>query len=152
MPKCHKLYPNCQWTVTHCWPNLALDTVLLTEIYWSYTTHIVRVCFTPPLKPTPKRDLKCKKMFKLTFNLLPWQAFMNFCVIILLNTSLQLRTNFLLLFIPRYPSFILAQQFQPFYPKQQLVNSTSFRFYNVFLLQILECAIPIQLNISHAEG
>ena len=68
MPKCHKFYPNCQWTVTHCWPNLTLDTVLLTKVYWSYSTHIVRVCFTLLLKPTFKRDLKRKSNVQITFN------------------------------------------------------------------------------------
>ena len=68
MPKCHKFYPNCQWTVTHCWPNLALDTIRLTKVYWSYSTHIVRVCFTPLLKPTLKRDLKRKSNVQITFN------------------------------------------------------------------------------------
>ena len=68
MPKCHEFYPNCQWTVTHCWPNLTLDTVLLTKVYWSYSTHIVRVCFTPLLKPTLKRDLKRKSNVQITFD------------------------------------------------------------------------------------
>ena len=68
MPKCHKFYPNCQWTVTHCWPNLTLDTVLLTKVYWRYSTHIVRVCFTPLLKPTLKRDLRRKSNNQITFN------------------------------------------------------------------------------------
>ena len=68
MPKCHKFYPNCQWTVAHCWPNLTLDTVLLTKVYWSYSTHIVRVCFTPLLKPTLKRDPKRKSNVQITFN------------------------------------------------------------------------------------
>ena len=67
MHKCHKFYPNCQWTVSHCWPNLALDTVLLTKVYWSYSTQIVRVCFTPLLKPTLKRDLKRKSNVQITF-------------------------------------------------------------------------------------
>ena len=68
MPDCHKSYPNCQWTVTHCWPNLALDKVFLTKVYWSYSTHIVRVCFTPLLEPTLKRDLKRKSNVQITFN------------------------------------------------------------------------------------
>ena len=67
MPKCHKFYPNCQWTVTHCWPNMALDTVLLTKVYWSYSTYIVRVCFTPLLTPTLKRDLKRKNNVQTNF-------------------------------------------------------------------------------------
>ena len=68
MPKCHKFYPNCQWTVTHCWPNLIFDTVLLTKVYWSYSTNIVRVCFTPLLKPTFKRDLKRRSNVQISFN------------------------------------------------------------------------------------
>ena len=68
MPKCHKFYPNSQWTVTHCWPNLTLDTMLLTKVYWSYSTYIVLVCFTPLLKPTLKRDLKRKSIVQITFN------------------------------------------------------------------------------------
>ena len=68
MPKCHKFYPNCQWMVTHCWPNLTLDTVLLTKVYWSYSTHIVRVCFTPLIEPTLKQDLKRKSNVQITFN------------------------------------------------------------------------------------
>ena len=68
MPKCHKLYPNCQWTVTHCWPNLAFDTVLLKKVYWSYSTHIVRVCFTPLIIPTLKRDLNRKSNVQITFS------------------------------------------------------------------------------------
>ena len=68
MPKCHKFYPNCQWTVTHCWPGLALDIVFLTKVYWSYSTRIVRVCFTPLLQPTLKRDLKRKSNVQTTFN------------------------------------------------------------------------------------
>ena len=90
-------------------------------------------------------------MFKLTLIRLPWQAFMDICVTILLNTSIHLWTNFSLLFFLHYLHFILPQQFQPFYPKQQMVISTSFNFYNLLLSQSLECAIPIQLNISQAE-
>ena len=68
MPKCHKFYPKCQWTVTHCWPNLTLDTVLLTKVYWSYSTRIVRVCFTPLLQPTLKWDPKRKRNVQIPFN------------------------------------------------------------------------------------
>ena len=68
MPKCHKFYPNCQLTLTHCWPNLTLDTVLLTKVYWSYSTRIVRVCFTPLLEPTLKWDLKQKPNVQISFN------------------------------------------------------------------------------------
>ena len=68
MLTCHKFHPNCQWMVTHCWPNLALETVLLTKVYWSYSTHIVRVCFTPLLQPTLQRDLQRKSNLQINFN------------------------------------------------------------------------------------
>ena len=68
MPKCQKFYPNCQWTITHCWPNMTLDTVLLTKVYWSYSTRIVRVCFTPLLQSTFKRDLKHNRNVQIPFN------------------------------------------------------------------------------------
>ena len=68
MPKCHKFYPNCQWRITHCWPNLTLDRVLLTKVYWSYSTHVVRVRLTPLIKPTLTQDLKRKSNFQITFN------------------------------------------------------------------------------------
>ena len=68
MPKCHKFYPNSQWTVAHCWLNLEIDTVLLTKVYWKFSTHIVRVCFTPLLKPTLKRDPKRKSNVQITSN------------------------------------------------------------------------------------
>ena len=68
MPKCHKFYPNRQWTVTHYWPDLALDIVFLTKVYWSYSTRIFRVYFTPLLQPTLKRDLKRKSNVQITFN------------------------------------------------------------------------------------
>ena len=68
MSKCHKFYPNCQWKVTHCWPNLTLYTVLLTNVYWSYSTHVVRVRFTPLLKRTLKRDLKRKSNVQFISN------------------------------------------------------------------------------------
>ena len=68
MTRCHKFYPNCQWTVTYCWPDLALDIVFLTKVYWSYSTRIVRVCFTPLLQPTLKRNLKRKRNVQITFN------------------------------------------------------------------------------------
>ena len=61
---------------------------------------------------------------------------MNFCVTILLNTSIHLWTNFLLLFILHYLHFILPQQFQPFYTTQLMVNSTNFKFYHKFFTQI----------------
>ena len=68
MPKCHKFNPNCQWMVTHCWPNLTLDKVLLTKVYWSYSTHIVRVCFLPLIEPILKQDLKRKSNVQIPFN------------------------------------------------------------------------------------
>ena len=68
MLRCHKFYPNCQWTVTQFWPDRALDTVLLTKVYWSYSTSIVRVCFTPLLPPTLRKDLKRNRNFQIKVN------------------------------------------------------------------------------------
>ena len=68
MSKCHKFYPNCQWTATHSWPDLALEIVLLTEVSWSYSTRIVSVCFTPLVKPTIKKDFKCKSNLQIDIN------------------------------------------------------------------------------------
>ena len=68
MPKKYKFYPDCLCSVTHCWTNLALDTVLLKKVYWNYSTHIVRVYFIPLLKPTAKRDLKRKSKAQINFN------------------------------------------------------------------------------------
>ena len=68
MPKCLKIYPNCQRTVTTFWPNLALDTVHLTKVYWTYSANNVRVCFTPLLQPTLQRDLKHKRRFPVKLN------------------------------------------------------------------------------------
>ena len=53
------------------WPGrqlLALDFVLLTKVYCSYSTNIVRVLFTPVLQPTLKRDLKCKSNLQINVN------------------------------------------------------------------------------------
>ena len=68
MPKCQKFDPNCQWTVTQRWPNLALVTVLSTKVYWSYSTHNICVRFTLLLKLTLKRDLKRKCKVQINFN------------------------------------------------------------------------------------
>ena len=68
MPKSQKFYPNCQWTVTHCWPDLALNTMLLTKIYRSYSTSIVRVCFIPLLPLTLHWDFKRRRYFQIDFN------------------------------------------------------------------------------------
>ena len=144
MPKCHKCYPNFQWTVTYCWVNLALDTVLLTKVYWSYSTHILRLCFTPLLKPTFKRDLKRKNIVQVNFNSLAMASLHELCVTILLNTSIQLWMNFVLSFILHCLHFLHPQQLQPFYPKQRMVISTTLRMNYVFFIQNLDCAIPKQ--------
>ena len=47
MPKCHKIYPNCIWQVSTERHTLGFYSALLTEVYWCYATHIVRVCVTP---------------------------------------------------------------------------------------------------------
>ena len=109
MPKCHKFYPNCQWTVTHCWPDLALDIAFLTKVYWSYSTRIVRVCFTPLLQPTLKRDLKRKSNVQITFNSSAMDSLFEVCATTLLKISIQLWMNSLLLFKLHYLHFILPQ-------------------------------------------
>ena len=68
MPNCHQIDRNCQGTVTHFCSILALDTVFLTKVYWSYSTRIYRVCFTPLLESTLQRDLKRKRNFQINFN------------------------------------------------------------------------------------
>ena len=129
MTKFHKFYPNCHWTVTHCWPNLTLDTVLLTKVYWSYSTHVVRVCFTPLLQPTLKRDLKRTSKVQITFNS-PAMASLHelLCYHLLMMNMDELWMNSLLLFTSHDLDVILPQQFRPFYPKQQIVISTSCKF------------------------
>ena len=47
MPKFHKIYPNCIWQVPPEWFGLNFSSVLLTNVYWIYTTHNVLVCLSP---------------------------------------------------------------------------------------------------------
>ena len=68
MLKCHKFYPNCNWTVTKFWSDLALDTVLLTKVYWSCLTLFARVCFSALLQSTLPWDLKRKRNFQINFS------------------------------------------------------------------------------------
>ena len=75
MPKCHNFYPNCQRTGTHFRPDQALGTILSTKVYWSCSTSIVRVCFSPLLPPTLKRDLKRKSNFQINVNPLAVASF-----------------------------------------------------------------------------
>ena len=64
MPKCHKIYPNCIWHVPSEWHGLNFDSALLTKVYWSYATHIARVCVShkypinPDLPFTKKSNLQ----------------------------------------------------------------------------------------------
>ena len=133
MPKCHKFYPNCQWMVTHCWPSLSLAKVLLTKVYWSYSTHIVRVCFTPLIEPTLKQDLKRKSNVQIPFNSPAMASLYELCATILLNISIQFWTNSLLLFILHDLHFL--QQFPPPYPNQPMIISTIPEFYNIIISQ-----------------
>ena len=50
------------------WQDQALDTVLMTKVYWKYSTSIVRVCFTRLLPPTLKRIIKRKSNLQVTVN------------------------------------------------------------------------------------
>ena len=125
MPKCHKFYRKCQWTVTHCWPDMALDIVFSLECT-GVVQHASSVCVLHLyINLHFKRISSAKVTFRSTLTLLPWQAFTNLCVTILLNNSIQLYMNFVLLY---YLHFLLSQQFQPFYPKQRIVISMSFKF------------------------
>ena len=47
MPKCHKTNPNCFWHVPTEWFGLNFISALLSESYWNYAIHIVRVCVSP---------------------------------------------------------------------------------------------------------
>ena len=135
MPKCHKFYPNCQWTVTHYWPDLALDIVLLPKVYWSYSTRIVRVCFTPPLKPTLKRDLKRKSNVQITFNFSAMESFYE-----LFYSIYTIFTSF------------LFSSFDPSTRNNKLSFQQVLNFTMYSSQKTLECAIPIQLNTNYAEG
>ena len=50
------------------WQDQALDTVLLTKVYWKYSTSIVRVGFTLLLPLTFKRDFKRKSNLQVNVN------------------------------------------------------------------------------------
>ena len=63
MPKCHKIYPNCIWHVPPEWHGLNMDSAPLTNVYWNYTTHIVRVCLTS--KSSVNRNLSFTKKSNL---------------------------------------------------------------------------------------
>ena len=65
MPKCHKTYPKCTWHEPHDCFGLNFNSALNTNIYWNYSTHIVRVCASPlcPINPhlhVPKSNLQVK--------------------------------------------------------------------------------------------
>ena len=67
MPKCHKIYPNCIWQVSNEWHTLGFYSALLTKFYWTYATHIVRVCVTPISPQTSKLDLNDKCNLQVHF-------------------------------------------------------------------------------------
>ena len=67
MPKGHEIYPNCIWQVPSEWHTLGFNSALLTKLYWSYTTHIVRVCVTPISLKTSKLDLTDKGNLQVHF-------------------------------------------------------------------------------------
>ena len=114
------------------WSDLDLDTMLLTEVYWSFSKRILRVCFTPLLQSTFQRDPRANVIFKSTETLLQWPAFTNFCVIFLLNTVIRSCTNFLLSFTLPYLRFFPSQQVQPSQSTQQMTLSTFPKIYDVF--------------------
>ena len=67
MPKCHKFYPNCTWQVPSEWHTLGFNSALLTKVYWSYATHIVRLCVTPIGPKTSKLDFTDKSNLQVHF-------------------------------------------------------------------------------------
>ena len=67
MPKCHKIYPNCIWQVPTEWHTLGFYLVLLSEVYWNYATHIVRVCVTPISPQTSILDFNDKSNLQVHF-------------------------------------------------------------------------------------
>ena len=57
MPKCHKFYRKYMWTLTQFWSDLALDTVLITRVYWNHSANIAPICFTSSTHYTVQPDL-----------------------------------------------------------------------------------------------
>ena len=68
MPKCHKIYPKCIWQFSTGCHTLGFYSTLLTEVYWNYATHIVRVCVTPISPKTSKLDLTDKCSLQVHFS------------------------------------------------------------------------------------
>ena len=67
MPKCQKMDPNCTWQDPTEWHTLDFYSALLTNVYWNYASHIVRVCITPILPKTSKLDLTDKSNLQVHF-------------------------------------------------------------------------------------
>ena len=67
MPKCHKIYLNCIWQLPSEWYTLGFYSTLLTEVYWNFATHILRVCVTPISPKTSKLDLTDKSNLQVHF-------------------------------------------------------------------------------------
>ena len=81
MPKCHKNYPKFIWQVSTEWHTLGFHSAVLSEVYWNYATHIVRVCVTPILPQTSKLDLNDKCNLQVHFVSKRWLVCTTFSAI-----------------------------------------------------------------------
>ena len=115
MPKCHKFYLNCQWTIptfrpawhlTQCFQLMFIGVTRRTS-----SACVSRLFYSQHFKGISNTNVT----FKSTLTLLQRQAFTSFCVIILLNNQIQSWRSFLLPFTLPYRRFILFQQLQPFF-------------------------------------
>ena len=112
-------------------PDQALDTVLLTKVYWSHSTSIVCVRFTLLPPPTIRNNPKRKRNLQINVNSLALASFYKLLCYHSLEHSDAILDEFLT-FIQSTLSFLIFQQFHPFYPKQQMEMSTILKFYDVF--------------------
>ena len=151
MPKCHKFYPKCLWTVTHFWSDLALDTILLTQVFWSYSTQIVRVCFTPLLQSTIRRDLKRKRNFQINFSSPAMtRLYELLCYHYLEHLDPKMHEFLPFIHTTRSPlhSFLLL----PLKLKQQTTLSTFPKFYDVFFTKVFGICYPNTTEYFQRRG
>ena len=85
MPRYRKIYRKRIWHVLPEWHGLNFDSALLTEIYWNYATHIVRVCVSSisPINPNLHDNKKSNLQVHLCSKAMA--SFMNFFATTLLH-------------------------------------------------------------------
>ena len=138
--------------VTHCWPNLTLGKVLLTKVYWSYSTHIVRVCFTPLIEPTLKQDLKRMSNVQITFNSPAMASLYELLCYHSLDNSDPIMDEFHIFIHFTQPSLYSSSALPIVLPEAADGNHNEFSIFQCILFKFfLESAIPIQLNTNCAE-